>query len=293
MTMAHVTSAAAPIMAPEIIAAAKALGAGGGGPGVAQLLTMLFDEQVDVDRLLRRLKAEPALAARVLKVANSAFYKRAGTVGTLERATQVLGLAAIRGIAAAGCMDRLPMPALAGSLCSEQFARHSLAVAAAAQALSQRAGAGVDAEAFTAGLLHDVGIVLLARLRPQAMSALSQQSMPNALAGLRAEHQVLGVEHTTCAALLAQTWGLPDWLVSALQAHHSPRSDGRVVGLDALPALLSLADNAASEAGIGLWPLCAAPLDPGALDALGLERAVCAEVAAGLPQALQRLTGAG
>lgn len=292
MTSHPVEATASPIAAAEIIAAAKALGATGGGSGTAQLLALLYDEQVDVDLLLRRLKSEPTLAARVLKVANSPFYHRAGTVGTVDRAVQVLGLAAIRGIAAAGCMDRLPMPALGPTLDAEHFARHSLAVAAAAQALSQRAGAGVDGEAFMAGLLHDIGIVLLARLRPQAMAALSLQPMPDAEAGLRAELELLGAEHTTCAALLAQTWGLPAWLVSTLQVHHTPTTNTRVSGIEALPALLALADNAACEAGIGLWPMCAAKLHPDGLATLGLAPEACAEVAAGLPEAMQRLVGA-
>jgi putative nucleotidyltransferase with HDIG domain len=281
---------APPITPAEITAAAKALGATGGGTGTAQLLSLLYDEQVEVDQVLKRLNAEPTLAARVLKVANSPFYRRAGTVGTVDRAVQVLGLAAIRGIAAAGCMDRLPMPALARALDAEQFARHSLAVATAAQALSKRAGAGVDGEAFMAGLLHDIGIVLLARLRPQEVALASQIAMPDAAAGLQAELDMIGADHTQCAAQLAKTWGLPGWLVDTLRGHHMPACSGHLSGIDALPALLALADRAAHDAGIGLWPLCAAGFDPAWAACLGLPPEACAEVAAELPALLQQLT---
>jgi HD-like signal output (HDOD) protein len=278
-----------PIPEAEVIAAAKSLGVSGGGSGTAQLLALLYDDEVDVDLVLKRLNAEPTLAARVLKVANSPFYRCAGTVGTVERAVQLLGLSAIRGIAAAGCMDRMPMPALAKALDAEQFARHSLAVGVAAQALSKRASAGVDAEAFMAGLLHDIGIVLLARLRPQAVAAVAQLPMSDPQTGLCAELEFIGAEHTTCAALLAQTWGLPAWLVRALQVHHTPQGEERVTGTDALPALLALADQAACEAGIGLWPLCASPVPAACAESLGLSPEALSEVVAGLPDALRRL----
>ena len=290
MTTLTPTALAPPITSAEITAAAKALGATGGGTGTAELLSLLYDEQVEVEQVLKRLNAEPTLAARVLKVANSPFYRRAGTVGTVDRAVQVLGLAAIRGIAAAGCMDRLPMPALARALDAEQFARHSLAVATAAQALSKRAGAGVDGEAFMAGLLHDIGIVLLARLRPQAVAAAASIAMPDAAAGLQAEQHMIGAEHTACAAQLALTWGLSGWLVETLRAHHTPPvSAVPLTGTEARPALLALADRAAHDAGIGLWPLCAADHDPAWAASVGLPPEACTDVAAELPALVQQL----
>jgi HD-like signal output (HDOD) protein len=187
-------------------------------------------------------------------------------------------------------MDRLPMPTLARALDAEQFARHSLAVATAAQALSKRAGAGVDGEAFMAGLLHDIGIVLLARLRPQAVAAAAQHTVAEPGAALCTESKLIGADHASCAALLAQAWGLPAWLASALQLHHLPPCTGRVTGTDALPALLALGDRAAHDAGIGLWPLCAAPIDPAWAASLGLAAEACAEVAAELPELLQGLS---
>lgn len=273
----------------EIAAAAKALGAAGGSSGTAKLLALLYDEDVDVDRVLRCLNTEPTLAARVLKVANSAYYKRAGTVGTVDRALQMLGLSAIRVIAAAGCMDRMPVPALGKGVDARAFRRHSLAVAAAAQALSQRARSGVDAEAFMAGLLHDIGHVMLARLRPEAVLAVADLPVIDSVAGLLAETVLIGADHSNCAALLAEAWGLPGWLGAALRTHHAPPAAARVTGTDALPVLLALGDRAALAAGFGLWPVCATAADPAWAASLDLDEAACAEVAAGLAETLHRL----
>ncbi len=272
----------------EIAAAAKALGATGGGTGTARLLSLLYDDDVDVAEVMRCLGAEPALAARVLKVANSPFYRRAGTVGTVDRAVQVLGLAAIRGIAAAGCMDRLPVPALGRVLDAERFRRHSLAVAVAAQALSAQARCGVDGEAFMAGLLHDIGIVLLARLRPQLLaSALAEPAEPGALP--QAAAHVMAIQHAACGARLVEAWGLPPWLGSSIETHHAAPAGALGSGLDALPALLAVGDGIAAAAGFGLDGLCDTPPAADLATARGLDPGVCDQVAAGLPEAVERL----
>ena len=272
----------------EIAAAAKALGATGGGTGTARLLSLLYDNDVDVAEVMRCLSAEPALAARVLKVANSPFYRRAGTVGTVDRAVQVLGLAAIRGIAAAGCMDRIQVPVLGRMLDAESFRRHSLAVAVAAQALSGRARCGVDGEAFMAGLLHDIGIVLLARLRPQAPAgAAGEAGDPGAT--LQAAAEYIAAHHPACGTGLIEAWGLPPWLGRSIELHHAPQFVAPLSGVDALPALLKLGDGIAAAAGFGLDGLCDSPPAPDVAAALGLDAGVCDEVAAGLPEAVQRL----
>ena len=127
---------ARPITPSEIVAIADDLGASGGGAGPARLVALLFDDSVDSAEIVRCLQAEPTLAARVLKVANSAYYRRGGNVGTFEQALVVLGLAGVRGIAAVGCMERIRVPTVGKVLDAQRFRCHSIAVAAAAQSLS-------------------------------------------------------------------------------------------------------------------------------------------------------------
>jgi HD-like signal output (HDOD) protein len=274
----------------EIVAAARMLGAAGGGAGAAKLLSLMYDESVNAQEILRCVRTEPALAARVLKVANCAYYRCAGTVGTLERAVVLLGLPAIRGIAATACMDRLPLPTVGNVIDRERLRQHSLAVALAAQAFSQRTAAGVDAEAFMAGLLHDVGIVTLAWLRPQAVAAVSRLPAFHPSTTVQDEVNLIGADHATAAARLVETWGLPGWLGDALQSHHVLRSDVHPSGIDALPAILTLADRCAQDAGFGMWATGAAVLDPAWSKSLGLDEKTYVEVAAGLAVSLGVLT---
>ena len=278
-----------PIAASDIVAVAEELGASGGGAGAAKLLALLYDDGVDAAAIVHCLHGEPALAARLLKVANSAYYRRGGNVGTFEQAIVVLGLSGVRGIAAVGCMDRIAVPTVANLLDARRFRGHSIAVAAAAQSLSRRARAGVDAEAFMAGLIHDIGLVILARLRPEAVATLAGLDLDET-AILEAEIDLLGIDQASASALVAEAWHLPDWLCRALRTHHRSMPGGRVIGTAALPTLLALGGRCAAEAGFRLWaPPCITPDSPSTAD-LGLDDDVCLEVVAGLPEAVVRLT---
>jgi len=273
----------------QLQSAARALGAG--GAGATQLLALLYDPDVAVERVLDSLKAEPALAARVLKVANSPFYRLSGSVGTLDRAVALLGLSAIRGIAAAGCLDRLTPAATGSAFNPDRFRQHSLAVACAAQGLSQTAGAEIDSEAFMAGLLHDIGILLLVKAVPARMGSFKPLQTNDADAALADEQQHLGATHEDGATVLAQAWQLPPWLQHAVALHHVPAASSgtRLKGADALPALLALANHAAHEAGYGLWPICGLMPPPEVLVSLGLGADELQAQIQALPETLKAL----
>lgn len=275
----------------DLKAAARALGASGGGAGAAQLLALLCDPEVETEAVRASLRSEPALSARVLKVANSPFYHQAGLVGTVDRAVQLLGLSAIRGIAAAGCLDRATPSRSGQAFDPDRFRLHSLAVACAAQELSRAAGAGIDGEAFIAGLLHDIGVLLQVKAAPAAMATFAPPVVASAADGLAAERAHFGADHAACAGVLVEAWGLPHWLHAALTLHHTPAQGAPAEGLSGLPVLLQLADRLACRAGYPLWPLCE-PTEvhefelPAGLSAPGLDRIVEA-----LPAAVAGVSG--
>ena len=281
----------APLTVADVTAAARTLG-GSGGPGAARLLGLLIDPQADLDAVLKALHAEPALAARVLKVANSPYYRLAGSIGTLERAVQVLGLDAIRGICAVCCMDRLPTQRGAGPLDPQRFRQHSLATAVAAQALARRVAPDLQAEAFIAGLLHDMGHLVQARLRPQAVAWIG--GLPAAMSaeeGLQQERRLMGLTHDECTALLAQAWSLPAWLVEAVGAHHGepdPAADGHT---PTLAAVIRAADALSGCCTPGLSARCSQALGwPGL--GIGLAADAIERLSADLPAQVQALADA-
>ncbi len=287
-------AAAATEVPPALSAALRALGASAGGASAARLLALLYDPEVDVDRILHCLSGEPALAARVLKVANSPYYGRSGAVGSLERAVQLLGLVAVRGIAAAGALDRL-LPVRAGQGFDPlRFRRHSTAVALAAQALSTAAHCGIEGEAYMAGLLHDIGLLLLVKADPERMARFVPPAAADERQAEAAETAHFGIDHCGAGALILAAWGMPAWLKAAVGGHHAEPSPepgaAGAGGLQALPPLLRLADRLAGAAGYGQWPRCAGVLDETALAGLPLTLQDLQTVLENLPAAVDALS---
>ena len=266
-----------------------ARGLGTSSAGATRLLALLYEPDVTVGRVLGALSNEPALAARVLKVANSPYYRLCGQVGTLQRAVDLLGLTAIRGIAAAGCLDRMAPPRAGRAFDPERFRRHSLAVASAAQQLSQAAGLPAQAEAFMAGLLHDIGVLVLAKAVPVALNAFEPQAFDTAEQALAHEQSCLGTTHVACAAVLADDWQWPAWLRDAVVGHHQPDRPTR--GQAPLPAVLALADRLAEQAGLGFWPTSPADDTAALALSLGLDEAGIDAVRRHLPDSVAALSG--
>ncbi len=132
-------------------------------PGAAQrVLQMLEDPDLGADDLARVIETDPALSARILRLANSPFFGLGGTVSSAARAVIVLGLSVVRSLAvstAAGLFDARARQLPTG------FWDHAIAVAAGAGCVALHLGVP-KADAFSAGLLHDIGEVLIDRHAP-------------------------------------------------------------------------------------------------------------------------------
>jgi HD-like signal output (HDOD) protein len=200
------------------------------------LLAALCDLRADADVIASLVDREPGLAARVLRVANSAFYGHARNITTVGSALLVLGFDAVRGIAAAACMDRgLQRPGEGTAIDLGAIVRHSLGTAVAAEHLARLAQRDLAGEAFIAGLLHNLGLPIQARLDAAGLQRLVDLLARDPHAELRAaEAATTRVGHETCAAVLFESWNLPTLLVDAVRHHHAPteaRPENRTLAL--------------------------------------------------------------
>jgi len=200
--------------------------------GVGELVT-LPDVFVRINRLVEStdssiadianaVNLDPAFAIRLLRVANSPFYGFSSGIDTVFKAVSVIGTSQIRNFALSAALansfDRLPNSLVA----MEDFWRHSLYCGLTARKLARLAGK-CDAEAvFTAGLLHDIGeLVIFNRLPERAKEALtlvldSADEMPI----YRAEQQIMGFDHAQVGGELAHQWKLPPMLEECIACHH-------------------------------------------------------------------------
>ncbi len=232
----------------DIVKAASALGVIGGGAQTAhRILAALCDPDLGTqhDIVLR----EPGLAARVLKVANSAYYGFSRNIATLDRALVVLGLDAVRGITAAACLDRsIARRNQFGAIDPRALVHHCVASAFAAEQLARIGHRANAAEAFMAALLHDFGVPVQERLDPEGVTALIKALREQPDAEVQAlEKALVKIPHTRCAQVIFDSWQLPPAISLAAMHHDDPHAAPGPAR--ELTALVHLGIQLALEAG--------------------------------------------
>jgi putative nucleotidyltransferase with HDIG domain len=215
-------------------------------PVVGQLIALMADPTVDAERIGDVLSHDPALVGELLRVANSPFYGRRGKVSNLASAIMVLGFNALRNLVIAlstrdmyGSFDGLP----------KALWEHANAVALVAAAVAKRVGMVPVEDTFAAGLLHDLGMLVLHRTDEDRYAALIAEAQDLA-ALVEAERRVWGFDHSEVGAAVAVRWGLPERMVVAVGAvHHMEKvlEDDAVV--QRITACVSLADGLCAEMG--------------------------------------------
>lgn len=269
----------------QILSAASQLGAF--GTGVASLPVILAtlcnpsSSALDVARVIAH---EPGIAARVLRVANSPYYGASGSVATLERAFVLLGSDAVRGIAAAACLDRAALRAAELSpIDLRAMLRHCIATATAAEAVARVRSRQLAAEAYIAGLLHDFGVIAQLQSDRDAFQQMvaAMGAAPGPVRDVERLHHC--VSHERCGAVIFEHWNLPRSLVEAVRNHHAPYD--APASARALALLVYVGNHLAVGAGLAyeLEPE-PAPLDDAMLEAVGTTRAELDVIAATLPE---------
>ncbi len=216
---------------------------------VLRVMQITEDPKAGIADAAKFLVSDQALAARVLKLANSAFYGSSRRIGTVSDAVVILGMRTTRNLVmAASCEALLEGEAAGYGLPRGVLLRHSLVCASAAQALAKRAKYRGLEEAFVAGLLHDIGkVVMNAFQRNDFGEVLAKVS--GGMTYAEAEQVVFGFDHAEAGGRLLERWNLPLSLVSAVRHHHSPL---QAPGDSPLPCLVHAADAVCLTLGIGL-----------------------------------------
>lgn len=202
--------------------------------------------------IARIIETEPALAARLLKLANSPFYGQRGMISTVRNAVIVLGAKTIRSLALAvwthtlqaQARDDREMTLLAPLLA------HGLAAGVAARMLAERISRDLGEDAFMAGLLHDIGrVALVAQLGDTYRAAILDPALRAGVPLHAQESATLGFDHRALGAALLKSWALPSFLVGVVERHHDA---GIVPELQFFVAAAALADYFSTCLGFNL-----------------------------------------
>ncbi len=237
-------------------------------PAVAlELLQTLSGGDPDVDALASRIARDQAITARVLRVANSPFYGLQMRVGSIHDAIVVLGFSAVRSLVlTSAVVTTLPAGKCAG-FSADRFWRHVLGTAVAAQALARPLRRKPES-LFIAGLLHDIGRLVMLSANPEGFARVIQIAAERDCHLVDVEAEIFGCDHTAVGAAIAQHWNFPADIVEALAFHHNPAQTAP----GSLAAIIHYADGIAKALDLeGAENTQMARLQPAAIDALGLD----------------------
>ena len=193
-------------------------------PQVAlKILRACQDEGYAMAELAAELKKDQVLSARTLKLANSAAYRRNGSIETIEDAVVRLGQDAIIKFVVAEAVENLFNRSPGGySLCKGGLYHHSRKIALLCEQIAAITGVVKPGLAYLAGLLHDIGKVVLDQHIHNIMPAFYQGLGEGKIDILKTERDILGMDHTEAGILLAQKWDFAPALVDAIGYHHRP-----------------------------------------------------------------------
>lgn len=237
---------------------------------INQLVESPNSSAVDIAQAVSQ---DPAFTVRLLRVANSPYYGFSSSIDTVAKAVSIIGTSQIRNLALSTAIAS-SFSGLSNKLVSmDNFWRHSLYCGLAARKLAVLAGK-CDAEAvFTAGLLHDIGeLVIFNRLPQQAQASLLQVlDSADELPLYQAEQQTMGFDHAQLGGELARQWKLPPMLEECIEYHHDIQSARRYPRETALVHIANILAQMAEVQTLDRDDV--APINPQAWQITGLSAA--------------------
>jgi len=173
---------------------------------------------VDVGNIVSN---DQVIASKILKIANSAFYGFAGRVNTVSHAIAVLGFSSTKNIVlTTSVLTTLNLKTPVKGFNLVAFWKHSAAVGAIAKLIAKEVAPQKQEEAFIAGLLHDIGKLILAICAPEDFAKCLNMAIKKKYLFLDAEQELLGINHTDIAAIVNEKWKLPAEFAAVLTNHH-------------------------------------------------------------------------
>ncbi len=194
-------------------------------PALPQIYTrvtaLLDDVNASVNKIGEAVQTEPSITSRILRMVNSAYYGLPYSVTSIPQTISLIGRQRLKDILIGTLLAGLFKNIENENFSMNDFWRHSIKTAIIARHIAMQSAHIIDHEAlFTAGLLHDVGKLVIAAKLPELQLQIDTLIAEKNLDILQAEQEILGFDHTDVSKALLQKWRLPDLLVYAVKNHH-------------------------------------------------------------------------
>lgn len=259
-----------------------------------KIIELVEDPTSTAQDLHKIISNDQALCSRILKVVNSAFYGLPRQIGSINRAIVLLGLNAVKNIAIAASLTKLFR---GGEMCPQFSARdlwtHSIAVAACSKLICDELKMGFADEAFLAGLMHDIGIMVeLQALKHELVTVFEEMTFDDdnvPTCDMReVETRILGADHQAFGSGLCESWKFPQSFTNVTGHHHNPLElpePNRT-----LTSIIYISDRLAALAGFGFrGDLQSLDIDPNTLDEVQLGAEKLAIIKTKLPEAFEEI----
>ncbi len=188
---------------------------------VVQLMSMLDDPEIDFRKIAAVIEEDPPLVAQMLKVVNSGFYGLPNTIDDLHQALVLLGLDEIQHIVFTESVYSIFYNIQENTFFNYHlFWQHSIGTARLAYAMAAIAEPSIKRTVYTAGLLHDIGRLVLQLYFPDYYERIFELAHQNNLDLLTAESSYLNFTHTEAGFWIAEKWNLPETIKDVIQYHH-------------------------------------------------------------------------
>lgn len=214
-----------------------------------RVIALTKNPATTVKELETVIAQDPAMTASILRQANSAYYGYARRISSLQEAIVMLGFQVVQGLAMASAVAPLLKTKLIGyDIEQEGLWKHSMLTAMAAKRICQFRRFAFADTAFTAGLLHDIGKLIISLYVQEVGAYLLKKIKEGNLSYVELEEKVIGYSHATVGGFLAKAWNLPEELYEAISYHHSPFKAQSFVDL---ASVIHVANGLASSLGVG------------------------------------------
>jgi len=251
-----------------------------------KVLALMSDPDVSIEKVKRLVSTDPGLTAKILKVANSAFYGSYRNIQNLSQAILRLGLNAVRNIVVATSMKNVYKKfGLAEKLIWEQM----LGAALAASVIARHTRIVDPEDAFIGGLLHDIGKVVVNNEYPEKFAKVIERVYNEQVSFELAEKDVFEFSQRDVGAFVVKKWGFPENLELLIKFFDDKEALSRDKQLAHLVAIITLADRMCQKFGMG-WRKAGGPeVSFGNLpEALGLDESVLPEMSESVKAAFEQ-----
>jgi len=194
-------------------------------PEVAmEMLQNLDDEESSLDMVTEKIALDQSVTAKLLRLANSSYYGNNSKVVTLQQATAMLGVKNVKNLIRTTALSNKFPAANCPTFDFKAFWRHSVATAICAELISRALHMKHDF-AFTAGLLHDIGKLVLVTCYPVNYEQVLRYQKETDCLLIEAEKHVLHVDHVDAGLALATHWNFSEAVCDAIRGHHHPEQE--------------------------------------------------------------------